>query len=105
MKKLEFENRFVNSSSSSTINEENIDNKNDVECQIIQKLHTTLTPPVKNEYKGSLFGSFRLCLVLMLMLNLYSTTSVRMNLGMAMVCMVNATAVTVKSNLKGNYKN
>lgn len=41
------------------------------------------------------FGRFRLCIALLLALATYSYTSMRMNLSMAMVCMVNSTAIHI----------
>lgn len=48
--------------------------------------------------KSPLLGSYRMWIVIMLMLHLFCTTSLRMNLGMALVCMVNSTAVRLLGN-------
>lgn len=57
-----------------------------------------------NTNKSSLIGSYRMFILIMLMLHFFCTTSLRMNLGMAIVCMVNSTAVNeLISNFTDKY--
>lgn len=81
-----------------TISKPTNNKENSVDNNSINNLNATLTlPKLENNDKSSFFRSYRFLIVLLLMLNFFSTTSVRMNLGMAIVCMVNTS--TVKLNL------
>ncbi|KAF7632480.1 MFS domain-containing protein [Meloidogyne graminicola] len=61
-------------------------------------INTSKDESQKNNKREPFFGKFRFCIAILLGLLTFSYTSLRMNLSMGMVCMVNSTAIHLKEN-------
>nr|CAD2186714.1 unnamed protein product [Meloidogyne enterolobii] len=66
---------------------------------------TTKANESKKSKREPFFGKFRFCIAILLGFTTFSYTSLRMNLSMGMVCMVNSTAIHLRDNDNAEISN
>uniref|UniRef100_A0A915MJW9 Major facilitator superfamily (MFS) profile domain-containing protein n=1 Tax=Meloidogyne javanica TaxID=6303 RepID=A0A915MJW9_MELJA len=68
-------------------------------------ISTTKANESKKPKREPFFGKFRFCIAILLGFNTFSYTSLRMNLSMGMVCMVNSTAIHLRESANDESSN